>query len=182
MLQIKATNEQVEERIQKFIERKREEINKCNIRDFCVKRKEDSEDSCARIDAVLVKRKDSKGHLQGIVTIKSLFIFLSIDLSSLRYCMFICGLLYTECLQHYSNSTNRSPQKKCYTPDVLSNSICNIKILTSGSTLPWHFWVFTFSVIGTNIKINLNTQLLNGISLSMCIIYLFLLHIHLVMH
>lgn len=65
LIQVKATSDEIEQRIQKFIERKRDEINKSNIRDFCVKRKADSEDSCARIDAVLVKRKDSKGHLQG---------------------------------------------------------------------------------------------------------------------
>lgn len=66
LIQVKAANDELDQRIQKFIDRKREEINKANIRDFCVKRKLDEEESCARIDAVLVKRKDSKGHLQGI--------------------------------------------------------------------------------------------------------------------
>lgn len=67
LVQVKASNEELNQRIQKFIDRKREEINKANIRDFCVKRKLDEEDSCARVDAVLVKRKDSKGHLQGTI-------------------------------------------------------------------------------------------------------------------
>lgn len=66
LIQVKASKEELDERIQKFVDRKRGEINNANIRDFCVKRKLDNdEDSCARIDAVLVKRKDSKGHLQG---------------------------------------------------------------------------------------------------------------------
>lgn len=66
LIQVKATHEELDQRIHKFIEKKREEINSANVRDFCVKRKSDDEDSCARIDAVLIKRKDSKGHLQGI--------------------------------------------------------------------------------------------------------------------
>lgn len=65
LVQIKASSEEIEQRIQKFIERKRDEIDKSNIRDFCSQRSDDTENSCARVDAVLVKRKDSKGHLQG---------------------------------------------------------------------------------------------------------------------
>lgn len=66
LIQVKASHDELNQRIEKFIERKREEINKANIRDFCVKRKlDDDGDSCARVDAVLIKRKDSKGHLQG---------------------------------------------------------------------------------------------------------------------
>lgn len=75
LIQVKASNEELDQRIQKFIERKREEINKANVRDFCVKRKLDDPDSCARVDAVLVKRKDSKGHLQGIFS-KLVFAFI----------------------------------------------------------------------------------------------------------
>lgn len=78
LIQVKATNEELDQRIQKFIDRKREEINLANIRDFCVKRKCDDEDSCARIDAVLVKRKDSKGHLQGNYDLKIAFILFRI--------------------------------------------------------------------------------------------------------
>lgn len=72
LIQVKASNDELSQRIEKFIERKREEINSSNIRDFCVKRKLGSE-SCARIDAVLVKRKDSKGHLQGDLLISVWF-------------------------------------------------------------------------------------------------------------
>lgn len=66
LIQIQTGSEEIEQRIRKFIERKRDEINKSNIRDFCFRNPDtDDEHSCARIDAKLVKRKDSKGHLQG---------------------------------------------------------------------------------------------------------------------
>ncbi|XP_022904527.2 molybdopterin synthase catalytic subunit [Onthophagus taurus] len=66
LIQIKCSKKEVEERIDKFIERKRNEINRCNVRDFCRKTAsgDDEETSCARVDSVLIKRKDSKGHLQ----------------------------------------------------------------------------------------------------------------------
>lgn len=48
------------------MKRKRDEINRCNIKDFCMRDIDvECEESCARIDSVLIKRKDSKGHLQG---------------------------------------------------------------------------------------------------------------------
>lgn len=65
LIQVKADNEEIERRIQKFIELKREEINQSNIRDFCSRdNNEINEFSCARVDAKLIKRKDSKGHLK----------------------------------------------------------------------------------------------------------------------
>lgn len=65
LIQIKATNEEIDERIEKFMKRKRNEINRCNVKDFCMKDIDtECEYSCARIDSVLIKRKDSKGHLQ----------------------------------------------------------------------------------------------------------------------
>ncbi|KAF5292824.1 hypothetical protein FQA39_LY13869 [Lamprigera yunnana] len=68
LIQIKANSEEIERRIGKYIERKRDEINQSNIRDFCSRDVGDVDEfSCARIDATLVKRKDSKGHLQGIL-------------------------------------------------------------------------------------------------------------------
>ncbi|KAI4469114.1 molybdopterin synthase related [Holotrichia oblita] len=64
--QIKASREEIEERIDRFMKRKRDEINRCNVKDFCMRDIDvECEDSCARIDSVLIKRKDSKGHLQG---------------------------------------------------------------------------------------------------------------------
>lgn len=66
LIQIKATNEEIEERIERFMKRKRDEINRCNVKDFCMKDIDvENENSCARIDSVLIRRKDSKGHLQG---------------------------------------------------------------------------------------------------------------------
>lgn len=66
LIQIKASCENLNERICNFVNLKRNEINRNNVRDFC--RKEASsefETSCARIESVLLKRKDAKGHLQG---------------------------------------------------------------------------------------------------------------------
>ncbi|VEN52623.1 unnamed protein product [Callosobruchus maculatus] len=62
LIQISANNEQLNERIEKFMTRKRLEINLSNIKEFCDGAK-DPENSCARIDAVFQKRKDSKSHL-----------------------------------------------------------------------------------------------------------------------
>lgn len=68
LVQIKAQNEEIEERISKYMERKRNEINLANVRDFCqrnINNLDDLKESCARVDSMLIKRKDSKGHLQG---------------------------------------------------------------------------------------------------------------------
>lgn len=54
--------------------RKRSEINISNIEEFCSKDR-NPEFSCARVDAVLQKRKDSKSHLQGIYHKKGAFGF-----------------------------------------------------------------------------------------------------------
>lgn len=66
LIQIKASKEEIEERIERFMKRKRNEINRCNIRDFCMRDPDvENEYSCARINSVIIKCKDSKGHLQG---------------------------------------------------------------------------------------------------------------------
>nr|CAH7763138.1 unnamed protein product [Callosobruchus chinensis] len=62
LIQISANNEQLNERIEKFMARKRLEINLNNIKEFC-DGATDLENTCARIDAVFQKRKDSKSHL-----------------------------------------------------------------------------------------------------------------------
>nr|CAI5853589.1 unnamed protein product [Callosobruchus analis] len=62
LIQISANNEQLNARIEKFMTRKRLEINLNNIKEFCDGTK-DPDYSCARIDAVFQKRKDSKSHL-----------------------------------------------------------------------------------------------------------------------
>ncbi len=64
-MQIKASNEELEDRIEKFASQKREEINQANNLEFCAQAS--SEESCARTDAVLVRKKDSKSHLRKSV-------------------------------------------------------------------------------------------------------------------
>ncbi|KAL3276313.1 hypothetical protein HHI36_024248 [Cryptolaemus montrouzieri] len=63
LIQIKASNEEILKRIERFMEKKRNEINISNIAEFCSGDRS-SESICARIDSTLKKRKDSKGHLQ----------------------------------------------------------------------------------------------------------------------
>lgn len=63
LIQIKASNEELDKRIESFILRKRSEIDVSNIAEFCGYDR-GSEFICARVDATLKKRKDSKGHLQ----------------------------------------------------------------------------------------------------------------------
>ncbi|XP_018576787.1 molybdopterin synthase catalytic subunit [Anoplophora glabripennis] len=63
LIQVNASKAEVDERITKFMERKRTEIDTNNIREFCCGDR-NSEFTCARIDAVLQKRKDSKSHLE----------------------------------------------------------------------------------------------------------------------
>ncbi|CAH1118910.1 unnamed protein product [Phaedon cochleariae] len=63
LVQIKAMNNEIEERISRFMQRKRSDIDVHNIREFCCGER-NSEFTCARVDAVLQKRKDSKSHLQ----------------------------------------------------------------------------------------------------------------------
>ena len=61
LVQIQASNEEMNERIDKYIESKRSEIDASNVLEFC-----DGSESIgsARIDAVLVKKRDSKSHLR----------------------------------------------------------------------------------------------------------------------
>nr|CAD7414753.1 unnamed protein product [Timema poppensis] len=54
----------IERRISSFIERKREQVNLSNIHDFCHRDNVQVETSCARVNAVLLCRKDSKSHLR----------------------------------------------------------------------------------------------------------------------
>ncbi|XP_069695783.1 molybdopterin synthase catalytic subunit isoform X2 [Periplaneta americana] len=65
LVQIKAGSEEITRRINSFIERKREQVNLGNIQDFCYHGNAPITDgSCARVDALLVRRKDSKSHLR----------------------------------------------------------------------------------------------------------------------
>nr|XP_033328000.1 molybdopterin synthase catalytic subunit [Megalopta genalis]XP_033328001.1 molybdopterin synthase catalytic subunit [Megalopta genalis]XP_033328002.1 molybdopterin synthase catalytic subunit [Megalopta genalis]XP_033328003.1 molybdopterin synthase catalytic subunit [Megalopta genalis] len=66
LVQIRATNEELNRRIASFIERKRQQVNIVNVQEFCYHREKDeeNEDSCARVDAILIRRKDSKSHVR----------------------------------------------------------------------------------------------------------------------
>lgn len=64
-IQIKASNSELDKRISAFMERKRAESDVFNIQEFCHRLPLDgSENSCARTEAVLISRKDSKSHLK----------------------------------------------------------------------------------------------------------------------
>lgn len=63
-IQIKAGSEEIARRISSFIERKREQVNVGNIQDFCYHNSARVNNSCARVDALLIRRKDSKSHLR----------------------------------------------------------------------------------------------------------------------
>lgn len=71
LVQITAGQDELDRRIEAFIARKRIEIDASNIREFCdrtvpTKAEEETEDfsTCARTDAVVVKRSGSKSHLR----------------------------------------------------------------------------------------------------------------------
>ncbi|XP_076758911.1 MAP3K12-binding inhibitory protein 1-like [Xylocopa sonorina] len=66
LVQIRATSDELNNRISSFIERKRQQVNIVNIQEFCCHRdqNDDNEDSCARVDAILIRRKDSKSHVK----------------------------------------------------------------------------------------------------------------------
>ncbi|KAI4498528.1 hypothetical protein M0802_006463 [Mischocyttarus mexicanus] len=66
LVQIKANSSELKHRIESFIERKRRQVNLVNVREFCCNREQydEKENSCARVDAILIKRKDSKSHVK----------------------------------------------------------------------------------------------------------------------
>ncbi|XP_063627825.1 molybdopterin synthase catalytic subunit [Cydia splendana] len=65
LIQINVSTEELQKRIQNFIERKREQVNISNIHDFIPGVEEsETEDTCARVRTQFVKRSDSKGHLK----------------------------------------------------------------------------------------------------------------------
>ncbi|XP_031769261.1 molybdopterin synthase catalytic subunit isoform X1 [Galleria mellonella] len=67
LVQINVSSEELQQRMQNFIERKRQQVNISNIQDFIpsqgVNEPEDTE-TCARVRTQFVKRSDSKGHLK----------------------------------------------------------------------------------------------------------------------
>ncbi|XP_011700213.1 PREDICTED: molybdopterin synthase catalytic subunit [Wasmannia auropunctata] len=66
LIQIRANSEELNRRIESFIERKRQQVNTMNIQEFCChsEKNYNDENSCARVDAVLIRRKDSKSHVK----------------------------------------------------------------------------------------------------------------------
>ncbi|XP_070159163.1 molybdopterin synthase catalytic subunit-like isoform X1 [Polyergus mexicanus] len=64
-VQIRADSEELNRRIKSFIERKRQQVNTVNVQEFCChSERNDNENSCARVDAILIRRKDSKSHMR----------------------------------------------------------------------------------------------------------------------
>lgn len=66
LVQINCSNEELQRRIDTFIQRKREQVNMTNIRDFCGG-VTNNPNSCARVDAVLTRQKNSKSHLRSMI-------------------------------------------------------------------------------------------------------------------
>ncbi|XP_050354286.1 molybdopterin synthase catalytic subunit [Nymphalis io] len=67
LIQINVSSEELQQRIQNFIQRKRDQVNISNIHDFIPSKSEnETEDieTCARVRTQFVKRTDSKGHLK----------------------------------------------------------------------------------------------------------------------
>ncbi|XP_060826551.1 molybdopterin synthase catalytic subunit [Bombus pascuorum] len=66
LIQIRATPAELNHRISSFIERKRQQVNIVNVQEFCCQRDQNDENdnSCARVDAILIRRKDSKSHVK----------------------------------------------------------------------------------------------------------------------
>ncbi|CAG9789501.1 unnamed protein product [Diatraea saccharalis] len=67
LIQINVSSEELQKRIQNFIDRKRGQVNLNNIHDFipnkCESETEET-DTCARVRTQFVRRSDSKGHLK----------------------------------------------------------------------------------------------------------------------
>ncbi|XP_026824734.1 MAP3K12-binding inhibitory protein 1-like [Ooceraea biroi] len=65
-VQVRASWEELNRRIGAFIERKRQQVDTLNVQEFCChsEKNGDYENSCARVDAVLIRHKDSKSHVK----------------------------------------------------------------------------------------------------------------------
>lgn len=83
LVQINVDEDEIGRRIKNFIERKREEIDKSNIKDF-IDTKDDGDDGCARVNSVIFRVKDSKGHLKGEFSFSCFYLLFSF-ISESRY-------------------------------------------------------------------------------------------------
>lgn len=63
LVQITCSSEEINRRINMFINRKREQVNQSNVRDFCGLAS--VENSCARVDSKLIRSKNTKSHLRS---------------------------------------------------------------------------------------------------------------------
>lgn len=71
-IQITASGEEVNRRIQSFMDRKREEINQANVLEFCNRfpsEEGEHEFSCARVDSIVPKKKGGSSHLRHSVVV-----------------------------------------------------------------------------------------------------------------
>ncbi|XP_033217682.1 molybdopterin synthase catalytic subunit isoform X2 [Belonocnema kinseyi] len=66
IVQVRADSEELNRRIQAFISRKREQVNLVNVQEFCFHGSgaDETIESCARVDAILTRHKDSKSHMK----------------------------------------------------------------------------------------------------------------------
>lgn len=74
LIQIHADEAEVRRRLNCFVERKREEINETNVKDFIEPQKEtagdtDPEETCARVRSSVYRYKNASSHLKGNVLI-----------------------------------------------------------------------------------------------------------------
>ena len=68
LVQITASNDEINGRINQFIAAKRADIDNANIMEFCGEVTDDpNSGTCARTNAVLTKKRDSKSHLRKSV-------------------------------------------------------------------------------------------------------------------
>ncbi|KAK0088601.1 hypothetical protein PV325_011294 [Microctonus aethiopoides] len=65
-VQVRADVEELNRRIKSLIDRKRMQVNTVNVQEFCNHRdaNSESESSCARVNAILIHRNDSKSHVK----------------------------------------------------------------------------------------------------------------------
>lgn len=62
LIQICADDHEINRRLNTFVERKREENNFNNIKDFIEVKDDEENNSCARTNSIIFKTKNSKGH------------------------------------------------------------------------------------------------------------------------
>lgn len=64
LVQITANRTEIKRRIEAFMEKKRQDVDRLNARDFCNRITESTTDSCARADAVYVSFYGHKSHIK----------------------------------------------------------------------------------------------------------------------